>query len=527
MPAEAGPLVSLLTPVHDPAPEMLAAALDSVRTQTFESWELCLVDDGSRDPRVIEMLDEIVAEDHRVRLIRRDRSGGIAQATNDALSMATGQYVACVDHDDVLVNDALATIAGAIEERPDADLLYSDEDLVLDGQRYALALKPAWSPDLLRSTMYLCHLVISRRSLALELGGFRPEFDGSQDYDFVLRATERSGGIVHIPRVLYHWRVHRRSAAANDSAKPYAYTAAQRAITEHLKRTGIEGEVHFGVFPGLYRLVHRVPCTARAAVILAVAGEAQTTAEQVAVAANSWATCEYRPHELVLVGPPNVLAACAERLPGDGSAGRLVPVEAPNDSSVPRMMNHGAAAAQSEYLVVLDSPVEALTRDWLMRLVGFASQREVGAAGAKTLTADGRVDNVGIVISDGIPLPLLHGADAADAGPLGMALVPCNLSAVSGAVAIRRGTFEKLDGIVEGLGPLGVVDLCLRARAEGMSIVSASDAIVRRTATAAPVNDLAALHAFRARWRDTLGRDPYFNPGYYGGRGDFVARPEV
>jgi glycosyltransferase involved in cell wall biosynthesis len=525
--ASRGPLISLLTPVHDPAPEMLAAALASVRRQTLGSWELCLVDDASRDPRVIEMLDQSVAEDPRIRLIRREVSGGISQATNDALSMATGEYVACFDHDDVLVDDALATIAATIEERPDADLLYTDEDLVLDGQRYALALKPAWSPDLLRSTMYVCHLVISRRSLALELGGFRPEFDGSQDYDFVLRASERAGRIVHIPRVLYHWRVHGGSAAGNDTAKPYAYTAARRAIEEHLKRTGVEGDVHFGVIPGVYRVVHRVPRGARAAVILTVTADAHGAAEEVAIAANSWAACDCRPHELVLVGPPDVISACAERVRPNGSAGRFVPVEAPNAAGVATLMNLGASAAESDYLVLLDHPVESLTRDWLARLVGFASQPDVGAAGGKTLTPDGRVENAGILLSDGLPLPLLNGADAADEGPLGIARVPCNLSAVSGAVAIRRETFNKLGGIVEDVGPLGVVDFCLRAREDGMRIVSAPDVVVRRIGKAEPVNDLAALHTFRMRWRDRLGRDPYFNPGYYGDRGDLAARPDV
>lgn len=521
------PLISVLTPVHDPDPQMLAAAVASVRRQTLEAWELCLVDDGSRDPRVIEMLDRCAAEDPRIRLVRRDRSGGISVATNDALRMATGEYVACLDHDDELVGDALETVAAAIDEQPDADLVYTDEDLVLDGQPEDIALKPDWSPDLFRSTMYLCHLHVTRRSLALELGGFRPEFDGSQDYDFILRVSERARRIVHIPRVLYHWRVHERSVAGSETAKPYAYSAARRAVAEHLTRTGVEGDVHFGVFPGVTRVVHHVPPETRAAVILAVTGELPTTAEEVARAVNSWALCEYRPHELVLVGARDVIAACGERLPADGSARRLVAVEAPLGAGAAVRINMGAAAAESDYLVVLDGPVESLTRDWLVRLVGFASQPEVGAAGGKVLAADGRVENAGVLLSDGLPLPLLHGADPGRERPLSIGRVPFNLSAVGGAVAIRHETFIEFGGLVEQLGPLGVVDFCLRARERGMRIVSASDAVLRRTDRAVPVNDLAALHAFRMRWRDRLGRDPYFHPGYYGDRGDFVFRPEL
>jgi GT2 family glycosyltransferase len=524
-PSNGAPLISLLTPVHDPAPEMLSAALDSVRRQAFPAWELCLVDDASRDPRVLDILDA-VKEDPRIRLVRREQSGGIATATNDALAMATGEYVACLDHDDELEDDALATVAAALEESPDADLLYSDEDLVFDDERYALVLKPDWSPDLLRSTMYMGHLIVCRRALTLELDGFRSAFDGSQDYDFVLRASERARRIVHIPRVLYHWRVHGRSASGSDTAKPYAFSAALRALSEHLRRTGVDGEMHYGVIRGVYRVVHPPPTGTRTAVILPVIGEAGRAAEEVAVVTSSWAACEFRPHELVLVGRPDVVSACADGLPA-GDSTRLVPVPAPHTTDLARLMNAGAAAVDSECLVLLDGPVEGLTRDWLMRLIGFATQAGVGAAGAKTLAADGRVENSGIVISDGLPLPVLHGADPGHPGPHGMARVPCNLSAVSGVVAIQRETFFELGGIDEHMGALGVIDFCLRARERGMRIVSAPDAVVRRTGSAGPSNALGALYAFRMRWRDRLGSDPYFNPGYYGDHVDFASRPDV
>ncbi len=525
--SDGAPLISLLTPVHDPAPEMLVAALDSVRRQAFEAWELCLVDDASRDPRVVDILDAAAKEDPRIHLVRREQSGGISGATNDALALATGEYVACLDHDDELADDALATVAAALDENPDSDLLYSDEDLIFGDHSYARTLKPDWSPDLLRSTMYMCHLTVYRRSLALELDGFRSAFDGSQDYDFALRATERARHIVHIPRVLYNWRVHAGSASGSDTAKPYAYPAALRALSEHLKRIGVEGEVHYGVIRGVYRVVHPLPRGTRTAAIVPVTADAGRAAEEVAVAVSSWAACEFRPHELVLVGPPDVVSDCADALPAKWPTGRVVAVSAPHSADLARLMNTGVAAVDSECLVLLDGPVESLTRDWLARLVGFANQPGVGAVGAKTLAADGRVENSGIVVSDGLPLPVLLGADAGDPGPHGMARVPCNLSAVSGAVAIHRATFAELGGIDEQLGSLGVIDFCLRAREREMRIVSAPDAVVRRTGPASPSNALGALYAFRMRWRDRLGSDPYYNPGYYGDRGDFAFRPEV
>jgi GT2 family glycosyltransferase len=506
---------------------MLVAALDSVRRQTFAGWELCLVDDGSRDPRVVRILVSSDEHDPRIRLIRREHSGGIARATNVALGMARGEYVACLDHDDVLADTALAMFAAAIAQHPNADILYSDEELFAGDRSSELALKPGWSPDLLRSTMYMCHLTVSRRSLALEVGGYRSEFDGSQDYDFALRITERSERIIHVPGVLYHWRVHEHSAAASETAKPYAYSAARRALEEHIKRTGIHADVHFGDFPGVYRIVHRVPRNRSAAAILPLTGEPDTVATAVTRAVNSWDASEHRPHEVVLVGSPAVLSACAGQLATEGATANMLTVEASPSAGVGAMVNAGAAAAGSDCLVLLDGPVESLTRDWLARLVGFADQRGVAAVGAKTLTLDGRVEHAGVMLSDGLPLPVLHGAEAGEAGPLGIGLLPCNLSAVRGVVATGRKTFSELEGIDEQLGELGVIDFCLRAREAGMRIVSAPDVIVRHLSHAPPINDLVALYALTMRWRNRLGRDPYFNPGFYSDRADFTERPGI
>jgi O-antigen biosynthesis protein len=521
------PLISVLTPVHDPDPSFLEETLASIRRQTFGGWEQCLVDDGSADTRVREILRRHAAEDERIRLVRRERAGGISAATNAGLELATGEYVALLDHDDVLADDALEAMAAAIAEHPDADMLYSDEDLIRDDGRVWLYLKPGWSPDLLRSVMYTCHLGVYRRSLALDVGGFRSEFDGSQDYDFVLRLTELTDRIVHVPRVLYHWRIHERSTAGSAVAKPHAYPSARRAIGEHLRRSGLEAEVHFGAERGEYRVVHHVDPSTPSALVLPVPGADRTSLDCLERAAQSWLAAAHTAWELVLVGPTDVVAACAGRLPAAMRPGRLRTVGAPTHAPRAELINRAARATDADHLVLLEAPVEALSRDWLSRLVGFASQPGVGAVGAKTVSADGRVENAGVVLADGWPLSMLYGADASEAGPLGIARAPGNLCAVSGVVATRRETLELLGGLDDELGELTEVDFCLRARERGMRIVSAPDALVRSVRPTPPVNDLAALATFRARWRERLGRDPYLNPGYWGDRGDFVPRPGV
>ena len=235
---------------------MLEEAIASVRNQTYPHWELCLVDDGSTNPQITTTLQRHAASDPRIHLTRHATARGISEATNAALTLATGDYIALLDHDDTLTPDALQHIADRIATDPTLDMLYSDEDTVLDGRRVWAHLKPAWSPDTLRTNGYTCHLGVYRRALVRDIGGFRTEFNGSQDVDMILRLTERTDRIAHVPRILYHWRAHPDSTAAGGT-KPYAYVAARNAISAHLGRVGLDGDVEFGP-PGLYRLAHRL-----------------------------------------------------------------------------------------------------------------------------------------------------------------------------------------------------------------------------------------------------------------------------
>ena len=211
----AAPRFSILTPVYETPPGVLRTMLRSVRRQSFADWELCLVDDGSRQPHVREILDQAQREDPRIRVEHRQSNAGIVVASNDALAMARGEFVALLDHDDLLHPDALALVAEAIDANPEADYVYTDEDKIdAAGRHTAPFFKPDWSPERMRTQMYTCHFSVLRRSLVEEVGGFDPEFEGSQDWDLVLKVTERARRIVHVPRILYHWRMLETSAAA-------------------------------------------------------------------------------------------------------------------------------------------------------------------------------------------------------------------------------------------------------------------------------------------------------------------------
>jgi GT2 family glycosyltransferase len=498
--------------------------LASVAGQTRESYELCLVDDGSRDPRVIERLGEAAFADDRIHLVRNEEALGIAGATNVALSQAGGEFVALLDHDDTLAPDALEAVAAAIVERPEADFIYSDEVLWGDGGPVWVHLKPDWSLDLMRSVMYTCHFSVYRRALVDELGGLRSEFDGSQDYDLALRVSERTDNIVHLPRPLYNWRIHGDSVTGNPNAKGYAYPAGLRALNDHLGRCGVEGEIQFGSKPGQYRVLHEVPETARVAVILPVTPGAPP---DLRAAAESWSRTEHPAWELVLAGPDAVTATWARELAGTACADRLRSVSSAGAVGGPGAVNQAVAESDAEFVVLLDAPAEALTPTWLTSIVGYASERGVGVAAAKTLAADGRIEHAGLVIGDGAPLPVLHGAPATDEGPVAITVISSNFSAVSGIVAVRRSRFEDLGGLDEALRELAVPDLCLRAGERGLRIVSVPDALMRRLPGAASVNDLDAHAVFRDRWRGRLPRDPYLNPNFAASRGDYVRRESI
>ncbi len=469
------PLFSVLTPVHDPPLDILEAMVDSVLGQTFADWELCLLDDGSRDPAVRAALQRFAAADSRIHLGRHEQAGGISAATNAALAMAGGEYVALLDHDDLLVPDALAQVAAVLAERPETDMVYSDEEQFGAGTTHVFA-KPHWSPELLRSQMYVCHLGVYRRRVAEEAGGFRSEFDGSQDFDFALRVSERTDRVVHIPRVLYRWRAHAGSAAGSVQAKPAAYPAARRAIADHLERTGVEGEVHFGPWQGIYRVVHRPRPGTRVAVRIVDPSGGEEAAP--------------------------LLASLAD----EGACG--IAAEA---TVAPTLGAALATPGGADVVVVCEEAVEPLTRLWLARLAGFAQQPGVAAVGARTLAPGGRVERSGLAFDDGLPVPLLLGAGAGDPGPLGVGLLPSNAAAVGGVVAVASETLSRLGGIEAGLADLALPDLCLRGVAAGMRVVSAPDVLLRRRAPRPPANDLDAMLAFRARWAGEFSSDPYFD----------------
>jgi O-antigen biosynthesis protein len=512
-PSADGPLISVLTPVHDPPPHMLEEAIASVRNQTYANWQLCLVDDGSTNPDITTALQRHADADPRIHLTRHDTPHGISNATNAALNLATGDYIALLDHDDTLTSDALQHIADRIATDPTLDMLYTDEDVVADDGCFARHIKPGWSPDHMNALMYTCHLGVYRRTLAVELGGFQARFDGCQDYDLVLRLMERTDRIAHVPRILYHWRAHATSTASGERAKPWAYLAQPTAIAEHLERSGIDAEVQFAHLGGLHRIVHWVSPSTTVDLVVAT-----RDAQGLAQAAATWMAQPHRAWRVVLAAPDAILDDAVAALTGAGiPETRITAVAGTGLSSA-------ATAATAEHLLLMQTPGAGLTHDWLTRLLGYSAQAGIAAAGPVLLAPDGRIAQAGIAIPEGIPLHVLHGARSSMDVLFGYGTSVYNVSAVSGILATPRATYEQLGGLDPTYGELGLIHYCLRAADDHLRTVIVPDARLRTTGPDPTTNDLPTLWRLRNTWARTHTHDPYYNPSYRTDRGDFVLR---
>ncbi len=517
------PRFSVITPVYETPLDVLAAMLDSVRGQSFADWELCLVDDLSPSPDVQAMLDRAVAEDPRIRLTRRAENGGIVAASNDSLAMARGEFVALLDHDDTLHPDALAFVHEALRDAPEADYAYTDEDKIdRAGHHSGPFFKPDWSPERMRTQMYSCHLSVFRRSLVTEVGGFDPAFEGSQDWDLVLRATERARQVVHVPRVLYHWRMLETSAAGGgEAAKPYAFEAGTRAIQAHCERIGLAAtaERDLGA-PGVYHLRPALRDQPLVSIVIPTAGrERDIRFEPVTLIAHCVrsivADSTYENYEIVPVVDPDIDPRLLEELRAVAGE-RLRPVIFEDDFNFSAKVNLGAVHGRGEHVLLLNDDIEVATPDWIERMVMYSSLPEIGAVGGRLRLQDGRLQHVGVRFEHGLPGHPYHLFSGDFNGYGNSVLVAQNCLAVTGACLMtRRDVFESVGGFTDTL-PLNYndVDYCLKLRDRDLRTVYDPDLELVHFESSSRSTEVEDWEKdlLRARWLRYTAVDPYSNP---------------
>lgn len=533
------PTISVLVPVYNPPERWLRRAIESVRAQLYPHWELCLADDASTAPHVRAVLAEAAAADPRVKVVHRERNGHISAASNSALALATGAFVALLDHDDELASHALYEVAVALNDRRDAALVYTDEDKIdEEGRRYEPYFKPEWDPELLTGQNFLAHLVVYRTDLVRAVGGFREGYEGSQDWDLALRVTERldPARVVHIPKPLYHWRAIAGSTALAPGEKNYPAEAARRALADHFARRGIAATLE--PVPGdQWRVRWPLPTPPP---LVSVVIPTRNALELVRRCVESLRARTTYPHwELILVDNGSDDPATLAWLETQAARTHTAVLRDARPFNYAALNNLGAARARGEVLAFLNNDLEALTPDWLEEMVSRAVRPGTGAVGALLYYPDDTVQHAGVILGLGGVAGHLHkhlprGVPDANS----RIRVAQSMGAVTGAcLVVRRDAFERVGGFdAEHLAvAFNDVDLCLRLRALGLRhcITPFAEFYHHESATRGN-DDTPAKQARFARevdymqqtWGLLLRDDPAYNPNLrLEGEESSLARP--
>ena len=519
------PRISVLLPIYNPDVRWLRRAIESVRLQQYSRWELCAVDDASTDPAIWPLLEDYARRDTRIVIRRSPANAGISAATNAALAMAGGSHVVFLDHDDEISPDALGLVARAFKENTGLRFLYSDEDRIdIDGRRYWPVFKPAWNPDLLLANNYVTHLMCVDTVLARELGGMRSEFDGAQDWDFALRATEHlpCEAIGHLPRILYHWRSTPGSTAIDIASKSYAHDAQRSTVEAALVRRA-RGET-LSRARHCWRVHPSAPRERARVSVVVPSRDRKTMLERCLIEACATVDADRLSVEWVIVNNGSVESDAVAFLQNLATKPDTRVIEYPGPFNFARVVNAGVRAATGDIVVLLNNDTHGFAPGWLEELAGQAMRNEVGAVGALLLYRDGSIQHAGIIVGvNDTAEHIFRGFPADWSGINGRAQSIQDFSAVTGAcLAVRRELFLQLNGLDERFAlSCNDIDFCLRARALGYRVVFTPFAVLMHdeSVTRGYGHDpeqqrrmAAELELLRERWRAWFEDDPAYNP---------------
>jgi GT2 family glycosyltransferase len=525
------PLISILLPAYNTPESWLVRAIESVRAQIYPHWELCVADDASTAPHVRRILDNFSRRDARIKIRYRSENGHISAASNSALALATGEFAALLDHDDELAPHALAEVIFALADRPDLEFLYSDEDKIDEqGRRFDPYFKPDWNPDLLLGQNYTCHLSVFRTSRLRAVGGFRTGFEGSQDWDLTLRATDGLDGsrIHHIPRVLYHWRaISGSTALVIDQKNNYPFIAAEKALTEHLGRAGVPAEL-VSVAGHHWRVKRHLPAPPPKVSIIIPTKNGESLLR--VCIGSILAKTTYPNFEIVLVNNRSddpAMPRYFEELRGRGI--QVLDYDAPFNFSA--INNFAVRSATGSVLVFLNNDMEVISADWLEELVSQALRPEIGCVGAMLYYPNDTVQHAGAVLGltgpagkDGVAGHAFKGAKRGSEGQRNRLRLVQNYSAVTAAcLAVRREIFDEVGGFNERELAVAFndIDFCLRVLKAGYRNLWTPFAELyhHESASRGPEDSPEKIARFqgeiaymRRTWAAILDHDPAYNP---------------
>lgn len=527
------PTFSVIMPVYNTPEPLLREALDSVIAQAYPHWEMCIADDCSPSPHVRRVLDEYAARDQRIKIVYREANGHISEASNSALSIATGDWYALMDHDDLLPPHALYCMAHAIVHNPSVKLLYSDEDKINQaGQREGAYFKSDFNLELFRSQNMISHLGVYHRSLIEKVGGFRSEFNGSQDYDLALRCIEtiRPEQIHHIPRVLYHWRIVEGSTALSADEKPYAMLAGERALNEHYRRLGVNAIAEFIGYG--YRTRYHLSAKPLVSIIIPTRN-AKELVQQCIDSLLQKTT--YENYEIVLVDNGSDDPEALSYFQVLDSNPRISVIRDDRPFNYSALNNNAVNHCAGEVLVLLNNDTEIISPDWLETMVGHVMQPGVGAVGAKLLYPDNRVQHAGVIIGlGGVAGHAFVGFHRDDPGYFARLGLANDFSAVTAAcLAVKKDNFLKVGGLNEHELTVAFndVDFCLKLCKAGFRNIYTPFAVLYHYESATrgfehecPIKQARFVKEcayMTGEWGHLFERDPAFNPNLALFGGDF------
>ncbi|WP_158615784.1 glycosyltransferase [Lautropia dentalis] len=518
---------SVVMPVYNPPLNYLKQAIESVQAQVYPHWEICIADDASPNPEVRTLLTELAEKDSRIKLIFREKNGHISAATNSAMEIATGDYIALMDNDDLLPPHALAYMALAVHEHPNAGLIYSDEDKVTeDNVRQAPYFKCQFNYELFLSQNMISHFGVYRRSVLEEIGGFRVGYEGAQDWDLALRVIEKVGveNIVHVPRVLYHWRIFPGSTALALEEKDYALQAQLKSISSHLERMGKPDSEVFPAprVPGLLRIRHRLPSPAP---LVSIIIPTRDRVELVSMCIDSiLEKTSYQPYQIVVVDNGSTEERAVAYLKGLEAHDNVRIVRADMPFNYSALNNLGVAQADGEYLVLMNNDIEITQNDWIEEMLGFASQPDIGCVGTQLWYPNNTLQHGGVVLGIGGVASHAHkGIPRGNFGYFGRASAHQMFSAVTAAcLMVRKRVYEAVGGFDETLKvAYNDVDFCLKVRAKGLRNLYNPFASFVHHESASRGSDLdgenqqrllAEAAIMKGRWGALIADDPAYSP---------------
>ncbi len=518
------PLISIVVPVYQTPLDFLKAMVDSVKEQSYGNWQLCIADGSGGNAEIEAALEAYAEDDPRVCYKILEQNEGISGNTNQALSLAKGDYIGLLDHDDVLALNALFEVVKELQVK-DWDILYSDEDMLQGSQYCNPIFKPDFSPDLFRSHNYISHFFVVKKAIVDEVGGFDRSYDGSQDYDFMFRCIEKAKEIKHIPKILYHWRMHEKSVAGNPASKMYAYDAGKRAIEAHLKRQGIEADVEMTDLWGMYHVTYKVKGDPLLSIIIPNKDHTEDLDKCIE---SIFQKSSYTNFEILIVENNSILPETFtyyQKITEKYANVRVLYWE--KGFNYAAINNYGTEAAKGEYILFLNNDTELISPNGLAEMLGCCMQQNVGAVGAKLLYGDGTVQHAGVVIGfGGYAGHVNTNIPRNDCGYMNRAVINCDYSAVTGACLMtKKDLFRQVGGFDERfVVACNDVDYCLKLREKDQWIVyNAFAEWYHYESKSRGYEDTpekqkrfrGEVALFQKKWKNILEMgDPFYNPNF-------------